>query len=123
LRERKVINPEGEKIVLKIHRLKCSGCLKIHHQLPDMIVPYKRHSTETILNIINNNDLYGCEENTVNRIKAWWAAIQLYINSVMSSLSSKYGIILSAEIKLPEIVRALVNSNLWPGTRSVLTPG
>ena len=118
-RKRSVIMPNGEIKVLKIRRLKCKCCEKIHHELPDIIVPYKRHSAKTIEKIINGADeaIY-CEESTLNRIKAWWLTIKLYIESVKASLEFKYGITFSSESKLLEIVRALVNRHLWPGTRS-----
>ncbi|WP_307545897.1 DUF6431 domain-containing protein [Paenibacillus sp. V4I5] len=32
--------------LLVIRRLHCSQCLKIHHELPDCIVPYKRYESE-----------------------------------------------------------------------------
>jgi len=118
-RKRSVIMPSGKTIVLKIRRLKCKSCKKMHHELPDIIVPYKRHSAQTIEIITNGTDesIY-CEESTINRIKAWWASIKLYIESVEASIKIKYDITFSKERKLPEIVRALVNTHLWPGTRS-----
>jgi hypothetical protein len=112
---------DGEKRLLKIRRLMCYQCKKIHHELPDIIVPYKRHCTETIENIVAGVNAV-CEESTLHRIMAWWATIQLYIKCVLSSLSFKYGIVFSADKKLPEIVRSLANTNLWPGTRSASMP-
>ena len=118
-RKRLVIMPSGKIRVLKIRRLKCKNCKKIHHELPDIIVPYKLHNSQTIEEIINGADeAICCEESTINRIKAWWLTIKLYIESVKASLEFKYGITFSSESKLPEIVRALVNRHLWPGTRS-----
>jgi len=118
-RKRKVIMPDGKIAVLKIRRLKCKSCKKIHHELPDIIVPYKSHSAQTIEIIINEIDeSVPCEESTINRIKAWWVSIQLYIESVAASIKFKYNITFPKEIKLLEIVRALVNTHLWPGTYS-----
>jgi len=122
-RKRGVIMAGDEKIVLMIRRLKCSKCEKIHHELPDIIVPYKRHSAETIENIICGNESDAtCEDSTIARIKTWWAAMQLYIKSIIASLAVKYDTKLSAEKKLPELVRMLANTHLWPRTRSALTP-
>jgi len=118
-RKRRIIMTNGEIRILKIRRLKCKRCKKIHHELPDIIVPYKHHSAQTIEIIINEADESNpCEESTINRIKAWWVNIQLYIESVAASLKFKYNITFPKEIKLLEIVRALVNTHLWPGTRS-----
>ena len=114
---------DSGKVHLMIRRLKCKNCEKIHHELPDIIVPYKRHCAETIENIIGGKDAGApCEGSTILRIKAWWAAMQLYIKSIMASLKAKYDIELSADKKLPEIVRILANTHLWPRTRSALTP-
>ena len=118
-RKRHIIMTNGESRILKIRRLKCKCCKKIHHELPDSIVPYKRHSAQTIEIIINEIDeSVPCEESTINRIKTWWVSIQLHIESVAASIKFKYNITFSKDEKLPEIVRALVNTHLWPGTRS-----
>jgi hypothetical protein len=118
-RKRSVIMPSGKIKVLKIRRLKCKRCKKIHHELPDIIVPYKHHSAETIEIIINGSDeSFYCEESTINRIKAWWLTIKLYIESVKASLKFKYSVTFSGERKLLGIVRALVNTHLWPGSYS-----
>jgi len=123
-RKRGVIKTSGDKILLIIRRLLCGNCLKIHHELPSIIVPYKRHNTETIENILNNEYInVSCEESTISRIKSWWAVMQKYISAIVMSLNEKYQVEITAVQKLPQIVRALANTHLWPGTRSALTPG
>ncbi|MGI6467766.1 MAG: DUF6431 domain-containing protein [Syntrophomonadaceae bacterium] len=42
-RKRSCIDSLGEKVILSIRRLRCVECKRIHHELPDMLVPYKRH--------------------------------------------------------------------------------
>ncbi|WP_267459278.1 DUF6431 domain-containing protein [Brevibacillus composti] len=42
-RRRKVASESGEVRLLVIRRLRCSQCQKIHHELPDCVVPYKRY--------------------------------------------------------------------------------
>ncbi|MGB4509265.1 MAG: DUF6431 domain-containing protein, partial [Syntrophomonadaceae bacterium] len=39
-RPRKCVNSVGERITLIIRRLRCVKCQRIHHELPDMLVPY-----------------------------------------------------------------------------------
>ncbi|KUG05276.1 hypothetical protein ASZ90_017349 [hydrocarbon metagenome] len=57
-RERKCIEGSGTKIVLIIRRLCCTECKRIHHELPDMLVPYKRHARESIETVvIHDSDL------------------------------------------------------------------
>jgi len=123
--KRKLIMLDGETRLLKLKRLKCGNCAKTHRVLPDIIIPYKHHCAETYNDVIKNgaiNAIY-CEAYTIHRIKAWWAAMQLYIKSTMLAIMEKHGVDLKAEKKLGKIVRALANSHLWPGTRSELTPG
>jgi len=102
-----------------INRLRCKNCRTIHHELPDIIIPYKRHSSESVEKIIGGevDDVY-CDFSTIRRIKAWWYICRLYFESVMASLREKYGTVFSAFPKPKEVVRALINANLWNHTRS-----
>jgi len=113
----------GEKITLKVRRYECRKCASFHRELPDMIVPYKRHCLETIEKIVAGaaTDVC-CEESTIRRIRVWWAAMQLYIKNALNSIKERFEINLSAVKKPGEIVRALVNTHLWPSTRSALMP-
>jgi hypothetical protein len=52
VRKRKLINAEIDKQTLVIRRLRCKECRVIHHELPDIVVPYKRHCAETIERIV-----------------------------------------------------------------------
>lgn len=107
-----------EKICLLIQRHKCNSCGRIHHQLPDCIVPYKRFSAEIIESIIKQPEQATLiDEETVKRILAWWALMVAYILGVAPSLTQKHHVTIAPEHKLVQIVRALVNSHMWPGTR------
>jgi len=124
IRERRFIDNIGTGRVLIIRRLRCKGCKHIHHELPDILIPYKRHCMETVEKIIiGEAEDVPCEISTINRIKAWWAACQLYFESVIASLRAKYGAVLTACPAPKEIVRAVVNVHLWPSTRSVSMTG
>jgi len=91
----------------------------IHHELPNILVPYKRYSVEAVEKIVaGNTDGLHCEDSTVRRIKNWWAACQLYFESILVSLREKYGVEFSPYPAPKEIIRAVVNSNLWAHTRS-----
>ena len=114
-----------EKICLLIQRHKCKSCGKIHHQLPDCIVPYKRLSSDIIEGIIKEpEEPTLIDEVTVKRILEWWLLMVAYILGVAPSLKQKHQVSIKPEQKLVQIVRALANSHLWPGTRSDLNaPG
>ena len=123
-RKRGIINTAGEKENLIIRRLRCEACRAIHHELPDMIIPYKRHCAETVEKIIGGEaDDMDCENSTIWRIKAWWAACLLYFESVVASLREKYGAVFSKPPTPKEIVRAVVNAHLWLHTRSAVLSG
>ena len=123
-RERKVIASNGVWLVLIIRRLRCQHCKKIHHELPDMVIPYKRHCAETIEKILSGSiGAASCEESTIRRIRTWWAVWRLYFESILISLEAKYGTAFSQYPAPKEIVRAVVNANLWPSTRSAFLSG
>ena len=123
-RKRGIINSAGDKQVMVIRRLRCKGCRRIHHELPDMIIPYKRHCAETYEKVIAGDTRDVCCDNKmIRRIKAWWAACLLYFKSVLAALREKYGTVFSDHPAPREIVRAVVNANLWVHTRSAVLSG
>ena len=127
-RKRNVRTSDGIKQKLSVRHLKCKGCGKTHRELPDIVVPYKQECAETIEKVINGDTAeVGCEDSTINRIKAWWSNIMPYIRSVLLSIREKHSIAIElgemGGIKLRQIVRALVNTHLWPSAQSVLAPG
>jgi hypothetical protein len=119
-----MIDSTGDKQTLVIRRLRCNECKHIHHELPDILMPYKRHCMETIERIIadDTKDIY-CEISAISRIKAWWAGCLLYFESVIVSLREKYRAVFTNNPAPKEIVRAVVNAHLWPSTRSALLTG
>ena len=114
----------GNKITLIIRRLRCQSCRKIHHELPDRVIPYKRHCAETVEKIVNG-DVYDvcCDFVTESRIRAWWDGVYMYFKSVLVSLQMKYGVVFSSCPAPSEIVRAVVNANYWVHTRSASMSG
>ena len=123
-RKRKCIDEAGVKQILIIRRLRCKECRVIHHELPDMLVPYKRHCAVTVEKIIIEEvDDICCESHTIHRIRTWWAACQLYFDSIMASLCEKYGIVFTSDPAPREIIRAVVNAHLWIHTRSAYLSG
>ena len=111
----------GEKIKLSIRRLKCEKCRRIHHELPDCVVPYKRHSAETIEEIIKGNEEIASESRTIRRIKQWWKIVSLYFMNIIKSLAEKYEVRFQAAPDFREIIRAAVNSNSWISAGEICT--
>ena len=121
-RKRTMVLIDDEVVVLMVCRVRCKGCNKIHHVLPDIIVPYKRHDLETVEKIIqgNQNETF-CEESVINRIKAWWRKLVLYVSILEISAQSQISV--SPESQLPKTVQVLANNHLWPRTRIALGLG
>ena len=122
-RKRKYIDADGIRQILIIRRLRCCDCKHIHHELPDILVPYKRHCAETIEKIIDDRiDDADIGELTIRRIRNWWNDLRVYKLGILASLSAKFGMAFGNPPKLKEVVRALANANLWVSTRSATTP-
>ena len=122
-RKRGLVNISGESETLIIRRLRCEGCRKIHHELPDIVMPYKRHCADTIERIIDGDDEeVVCEDSTICRIIAWWTASLLYFESILESLEYKYGTKISLKSAPRKIVRAVINAHLWVHTRTAFMP-
>jgi hypothetical protein len=114
-RRRKLILIIGTLIVFLVRRVKCKSCGKIHHVLPDTIVPYKRYDADTIEEIIEGDPYETrCEESTINRIKAWWARIRFYVLVTVASIIKECKTQITSESKLAEVVNTLANAQLWP---------
>lgn len=125
-RGRGTIDITGNKETLIIRRLRCQTltCRKIHHELPDRVIPYKRHCTETVEKIVNGDvDDVCCDFVTENRIREWWNAMYIYLKGVLVSLEMQYVGVFSPSPTPREMVRAVVNANYWVHTRSAWMPG
>jgi hypothetical protein len=129
-RKRVLFKNEEEKQLLKIRRLYCTPCKRIHHELPDCIVPYKRYNADTIKNIIDgqskNQD--ACSGSTAERIRKWWRILLPYFLHILQNLTERYGINFGKPPAFKEMVRAVTNTNNWifPHqfcTRSAMRPG
>ena len=123
-RNRKLTDSKDKKIIIVIRRMRCKSCKIIHHELPDIIVPYKRICAETIENIINSNsEEIPCETRTIHRIRAWWAVFDKYFREIITSLRIKYDIEFSKDPAPKEIIRAVTNAHLWIHTRTAYLTG
>ena len=143
-RQRKCITVSGEKVILIIRRLKCIECKHVHHELPDMLVPYKLHVSESIEAVVSNDSELSVisDESTLNRWRKWFNEKVDYFQGCLESITIRYGSE-SVEDKsaLPEsklqriwhyvgdapgwlarVVRPIANLNLWIHTRLAFCP-
>jgi len=132
-RNRKVVEAGKKVQIYVIRRLRCKKCGKIHHELPDLLVPYKRHCAQTIEQIISerehNSDIAGnpinssveksinLHQTTIRKFRNWWRYVLWQFSYISVSFEFKYGIRFSAP-EPKEIIRALANAHLWVQTRS-----
>jgi len=113
--------------------------LKIHHELPDLLVPYKRYDSESIEGVLNEpprRDI-GVDESTLSRWKLWFAAWVVYAQGCLQLISIRYNLPVENSSDCPQsalqrlgqfvgtadgwlrrTVRPIANSYLWLHTRS-----
>ena len=139
-RKRSCINELGDKLVLIIRRMCCLECKRIHHELPDMLVPYKRHVCASIETTVSGDKALSitADESSLVRWKNWFLELANYFQGCLKSITIRYGkksvedesdlpksplqriwnYVGNAPGWLARIVRPVVNSNLWVHTRS-----
>lgn len=139
-RARGFIDDVGEKNTAHIRRLRCQGCSRVHHELPDFLVPYKRYSAECVEQILSSREESStpADEATVNRWKRWVTENVTYWLGCLASIAVRYEtgpvespassaqsahqrlkqLVGVASGWLKRIVRPIVNANLWVHTRS-----
>ena len=144
-RRRGCIDSLGEKKILSIRRLRCANCKRIHHELPDMLVPYKRHVRESIEAVITREAEISviADESTLKRWRSWFNERANYLRGCLASIILRYDLKESAggSSDLPQsklhriwqqvgnapgwlarVVKPIANLNLWPHTRSAFCP-
>lgn len=134
-RKRVWYKASGERCWLMIRRLRCKECKKIHHEIPDILIPYKRYDAESIEKVIVTKTVLtdvAVDNSTIYRWKRWfynWLVyaigclksisirLNLYVmevsnppHSVLQSLGQFVG---NAVGWLRRAVRPITNSNLW----------
>lgn len=133
-RRRVLFRQDGSKDRLIIRRLQCRECHRISHELPDMIVPYKRYESDAIADALektgsSGNNCCPAEHSTMHRWKLWFFLLHDYFEGVVRALmelmnikafvrTPLYPLSLQSDGWLKVLVRNLVNSGRWRQTRS-----
>ena len=131
--------PDGSRQILIIRRLQCEECRRIHHELPDCLVPYKRYDAESLETFAMEGRAaaIAADESTLQRWEAWFSAWVLYVSGCWTALDARQpqemgealpfpaglprrppGPIVAAPGWLARLVRRLVEAALWRQTRS-----
>ena len=139
-RLRKYINESGHSVPLNVRRLGCKECHKVHHELPDFLVPYKRYGSSSIESVLTDAaySTVPADESTLYRWKAWFSYLLTYLIGCLEAILIRTGEghLIHAEYVsksllqriwhyvgdacgwLARVVRPSVNLNLWIHTRS-----
>lgn len=140
-RKRKVIKDSGEHMVIVIRRLRCVNCRKIHHELPDFIIPYKRYESSCIERVVSepsDASQVAADNATLYRWQGWMREQTTYLTGCLASIAMRFhqypakplsDALQSAHHRighyvgqavgwLARTVRSVTNSNLWLHTRS-----
>ncbi len=117
-----------------IRRLQCTECSRISHELPDVVVPYKRYESDVISEVLNESvdpedGSCSAELSTIQRWKLWFFLLSEYfggtVRALMELMDIKpfvrlplYPLFRQTDGWLKVLVRNLVNSGRWRQTRS-----
>ncbi len=144
-RRRNFIKGTGEQVVLIIRRLRCELCGRVHHELPDILVPYKRYNSESIEAVITGDTALSVsvDDSTIYRWKHWFLGLANHLLGCLISIAIRF-IEETAEHRselprsplqriwqhvgdgprwLARVVRTVVNANFWVQTRSAFLSG
>lgn len=93
-RKRVWIQSDGTKNRLVIRRTQCKQCNKIHHELPDLLVPYKHYDAESIESAISESEgmAVAADESTLLHWRSWFTAWVVYAQGVLTSLALRFGL-------------------------------
>lgn len=140
-RGRKIVHASGEQSKLVIRRLRCRACRKVHHELPDCIVPYKRYESGCVENVITSEPSevdIAADNSTLYRWRSWFCSLATYMLGCLDSIAVRFHLDVVEESSespqtahhrfgryvgdadgwLARVVRPVVNSNFWVHTRS-----
>lgn len=120
------------KEILSIRRLRCLSCRKIHHELPDRLVPYKRYEAK-VLELVHAGNLDAVVEpalSTLYRWRQWFSWFIRYADRCKEALSFRFGLTGNLSFGeasgfgwLARTVQMVANTNLWLHTRSAWLSG
>ena len=125
---------------IRIRRLKCSTCGRIHHELPGSVIPYKRHAVTNVELVLEGDAAQtAVEDSTIRRWKTWFEDLACHLLGVLHTLTGdntvektpypgtplqrlrKY--VGNAAGWLSRVVQQIVKKNLWVQTRSAFSAG
>lgn len=128
---RHFISEAGERKKVLIQVVIENEMGRTHRLIPDFLIPYRLHCTDTIEKIVMTDEKemdvnkidVPCDGNIMKRILIWWQRVVVCFDAVKESIKAKIGIDLS-DIKKPRsIVRFLTNNDFWFSIQLVYQSG
>ncbi|QSO54912.1 hypothetical protein JZ785_04655 [Alicyclobacillus curvatus] len=118
--------------------MRCEDCRRIHHELPNLLVPYKRYQAECIESVVTKAEhCVATDESTLHRWKIWFKDWAKYASGCLNAIASRFELpvkvssrplhpslqsigrwVGNADGWLARTVRPIANENLWIHTRS-----
>ncbi|NLY04544.1 DUF6431 domain-containing protein [Candidatus Sordicultor fermentans] len=113
-RKRVLLDHNGKRWVFSLRRLRCQKCKRMHIELPDIFIPYKRYSAAVIESVIEEKTSGApYEERTRQKICSWYRRVKSHLLGVWQQ-QVKLGLASPGFIPhLVSLVRAAVNSGNW----------
>lgn len=125
--------------------MQCEVCRRIHHELPDLLVPYKRYTAESMEQVIDDRKPMdvAADESTLYRWHAWFRKWIRYVSGCFQSIAKRFQLdfpvwngsdSLQTVLRefgrkgaspgwLANIVRPVANAHFWVHTRSAFLSG
>lgn len=144
-RRRTGIHSDGQEKIFIIRVLGCDACKRSHRELPDFIIPYKRHLSSTIETVITGDEEQTviADESTRRRWKEWFMSLVTYFAGCLNSIAIRYNqepvkepsdlsesapqrifnYVGDAPGWLARMTKPIVNTNLWLHTRLAFMSG
>lgn len=86
-RNRYCIDDKGCRHTIRIRRLRCKNCKKLHSELPDFIQPFKHYKSSVIETVLDSKaDICPAENSTMNRWTSWFSSSSVQIEGILRSL-------------------------------------
>jgi len=81
-RQRKARNESGAWVIYRLRRLRCQDCGKLHTELPDFLLPYKRYCRAVFEAVLSGERAdIPLELRTHGKFRAWYRRLQASFSS------------------------------------------
>lgn len=140
-KERVWYRSSGTRHLLIIRRLHCVSCTKMHNELPDVLIPYKRYGVESIEPVVDGVEPIevAADDATLVRWRQWFMTWATYALGCLNSIAMRFQLEVPEESSsgspqtvlqaigrekgtttgwLANVVRPIANTHLWLHTRS-----